>query len=154
MVETEKPIPVSKQKLVPGDAPAKHHVHLLLRADGKPFYIGKGTDNRRPCHYESHAIKNRGQNLERDMEIHRLWAADLDLIIRPVFWSDDYEEVCDEQIRLIDHYGRDTLTNKTSGGKGVRGVQDQYAEYKTFRERYKRSHNGNGDSPEALSNDE
>jgi|694.fasta_scaffold00227_53 hypothetical protein len=88
--------------------PARFYVYAFLREDGTPYYIGKGQGNRAWC-------KRRFRPVESSR-------------ISILFENLSESEAFDEEIRLIQFYGRKDLgtgilRNKTDGGEGVSGYK-------------------------------
>lgn len=102
-----------------------------LFSEGEVFYIGKTTDDRlslRLSEHKSHALKPKPKDVNRKIynKIRKLIREQKDIVIRPLFVTENEDEQNAKEIELIALYGRDLrnggkLYNSTDGGDGVTG---------------------------------
>jgi hypothetical protein len=93
--------------------------------DNKPFYIGKGIDQRYLQHFREIAYK-KSTNKHKTNTIKKIIKSNNDVIIDIIFTSNNEEECFNKEIELIKLYGRRNnktgiLTNLTEGGDGSSG---------------------------------
>lgn len=106
-----------------------YFVYGLYRSGNNvPFYIGKARYARRPFEHIDEAFReiSSKKNLHKINTIKKIAREQQAIIIRILFSSKDENEVLQEEIRLISHYGRadigtGVLTNMTAGGDGISG---------------------------------
>lgn len=82
---------------------------------GLVFYVGMGTGNRYKVHLQNAKLADGSPKSKFILDIR---ADGYEPIIKQVFSSTYRQDVLDEEIRLIGLYGKDNLTNRTSGGQG------------------------------------
>jgi uncharacterized ParB-like nuclease family protein len=87
------------------------YVYLLLRPDGRVFYVGKGSGNRVHAH-EKEARK--GCNCYKCNVIRKIWADGNQVIRNIIFQTTKEEEAYQEEARLIEQL-KSTLTNSAPG---------------------------------------
>lgn len=102
-----------------------------LFSEGEIFYVGKTTDERLVLRLVEH--KSRANNptyVKNNQKIYnkvrKLIREQKDIVLRPLFITDNEDEQNAKEIELIAFYGRDLrnggkLYNSTDGGEGVTG---------------------------------
>src|SRR5690349_16029648 len=90
-----------------------YYVYLLLRPDGRPFYVGKGCGERIRNHEQD---AKRGHQCHKCNVIRKIWRNGGK--IRPViiFATANEQEAFDYEARLIENIGLGNLTNRLPGG--------------------------------------
>ena len=103
---------------------AKHHHVYALTSPldyGKPFYIGKGSGDRRVQHFRSVSKEMAGAETSDKFKIIK---AIRDAGLQPsaivLSHHDDEEAALTEDRRVIEEIGLDNLVNKSIGGEGVK----------------------------------
>jgi hypothetical protein len=91
------------------------YVYILARPNGKPFYVGKGTNDRILAHEQE---AKRGHKCHKCNVIRKIWKMGGVVQRYTVFTTPDEAEAYAYEIELIALYGLDTLANATHGGKG------------------------------------
>jgi phage terminase small subunit len=103
---------------------AKHHYVYALTSPldyGKPFYIGKGSGDRRVQHFRSVSKEMAGAETSDKFKIIK---AIRDAGLQPGATvrshHDEEEAALTEERRVIEEIGLDNLVNKSIGGEGVK----------------------------------
>ena len=102
------------------------YVYMLIDPrNNKPFYIGKGKDNRYLDHFKENRIK-KDKNLLKINKIRKIKKLGLEVVVK--FYIENVSNItaCQIEKNLIEYYGRidlknGILTNLTDGGDGVSG---------------------------------
>lgn len=105
------------------------YVYKLLRLDGRPFYVGKGTGTR----IKMHEYKSKRGASYKDNIICQILAMGLEVPKVIVADGLTHEEANALEIRLIAEIGRHPngpLTNRTRGGEGIIDMPAESAERK------------------------
>jgi len=106
---------------------AAYYTYVLINPlTNKPFYVGKGTEQRYLDHFKE-AITNKTRNKYKTNTIKRILKENKQVVIDIVFTSDIESKCFEQEKHLIAKYGRKDnktgiLTNLTDGGEGVSGV--------------------------------
>jgi hypothetical protein len=91
----------------------RFYVYAYLRADGTPYYIGKGTGRRAWRH-------NKADRIQAPADHGRI------ALLKEQLTS---QEACEVEVQLIEQYGRKsqggTLVNWTAGGDGLSEPDDE-----------------------------
>lgn len=99
-----------------------YFVYALLRPDGRPFYIGKGSGNR----MDDHAKEARsGHKCPKCSVIRKIWEAGGKVQNIIIFTTDDESVAYAEEARAIARIGLANLTNLTAGGIGNTSPSDE-----------------------------
>lgn len=103
-----------------------YYVYFLFKADGTPFYVGKGKKNRIFAHeYEARIFlegkKWKGMNILKLNTIAKLWGYEEDVFYKIDSWYDNSELAGNREIFLVKEIGRKILgtgplTNIRDGG--------------------------------------
>lgn len=96
----------------------RFYVYVLARANGSPFYVGKGQ-GRRVFRHDWEA--RNGCECHKCRVIRKVWRHGGEVQRYIVFTSDDEQAALDYEREIIALYGKHTLTNVTDGGVGVPG---------------------------------
>ena len=101
----------------------KFYVYILSRPDGRPFYVGAGSEFRAIMS----ANPKRCENPIKRAVIEKIIRNGGHTQIVLTAWFDVWEDALSEETRLIAYYGRidigtGILTNNTNGGEGTRGI--------------------------------
>lgn len=94
------------------------YVYMLLRLDGRPFYVGRGTGTR----IKMHEYKSKRGTSYKDNIICQIIATGVEVPKVIVADGLTHEEANAMEIKLIAELGRypnGPLTNRTSGGEGI-----------------------------------
>lgn len=91
------------------------YVYELRDQNGKPFYVGKGSNSRMHAHEKRAA---RGIVSPVCAKIRKLWRLGGAVRCVVVYTAPDEQAAFAEERRLIAYYGRANLTNQTDGGDG------------------------------------
>lgn len=97
------------------------YVYILVRPNGKPFYIGKGK-NDRVFYHEQEARS--GHKCHKCNVIRKIWRNGGEVQRYTVFTTDDEQEAFEYEKELITLYGRSNLCNQTDGGEGSSGYSE------------------------------
>lgn len=110
---------------------AKHHYVYALtdpRKLGEPFYVGKGSGDRKVQHFRSVSKEMAGAETSDKFKIIK---AIRDAGLQPgaivLSHHDDEEEAYAEERRVIKDIGLDNLVNKSVGGEGVKSTRKSTA---------------------------
>lgn len=123
--------------------PQTFYVYVLVRStNGKPFYVGKGTNKRVYAHEEEARSKC---HCKKCNTIRKLWRQGGQVLRYIVFSTIDEQEAYAYEAEQIALYGRANLCNHTDGGVGAPG-NSQSAE---SRAKNRASQKGKVISPEA-----
>lgn len=121
-----------------GQKPTKSfYTYLLINPiSKKPFYVGKGKDQRYLSHFKE-AITGKGTNKHKINTIKKILAADKEVIIEMIYVSDNEAKCFAKEVELIKQHGRRSnksgiLTNLTDGGEGVSGADFSKANRKSM----------------------
>ena len=87
--------------------------------DNKPFYIGKGINNRINQHLCPHNLKMKHPLYDR---INEIFSENLEPILKKVEENLSETEAFNLERHIIKEIGLENLTNKTGGGAGAPGV--------------------------------
>jgi hypothetical protein len=96
----------------------KYYVYVLARPDGRPFYVGKGTRYRIAFHEWEARM---GHKCHKCNVIRKIWKNGGAVRRFIILQTADEQEALSYEQDLIAFYGRDYLTNLTSGGEGTGG---------------------------------
>jgi hypothetical protein len=109
----------------------RHYVYLLLRPDGEPFYVGKGTRGSGTHRVFQHEAEARGlaKNYKVNI-IRKIWALNKQLGYAIDRCSDNETEILAHERSLIALYGRHDLkrgplSNLTDGGEGASNPSEE-----------------------------
>ena len=103
---------------------SKYSVYeLWVAGESSPFYVGKGLNGRPYAHIN---LAKNGDMSFKSKKIRKAWKMNFPIIIKHVFRTDIEQEAFNEEIRLINYYGRrdkntGVLVNFTDGGEGTSG---------------------------------
>lgn len=100
----------------------RFYVYVLLRPDGRPFYVGKGQRDR-ILEHEGEA--RRGHNCHKCKIIRKVWREGGNIQRQIVFRTHEEQEALAYERELIALYGRDKLCNQTDGGEGPSNISDE-----------------------------
>lgn len=100
---------------MPTIPPPQYYVYVLARPSGKPFYVGKGVDERL---FEHEREARRGHGCHKCNVIRKIWKQGGEVQRYTVFTTNDEAEAYAYEAELIALYGLNTLTNHATGGKG------------------------------------
>jgi len=101
----------------------RYYTYVLINPIiNKPFYVGKGTEQRYLDHFKE-AMLNRSKNKYKTNTIKKILRENKNVIIDIVYTSDNENECFEQEKKLITKYGRKDnktgiLTNLTDGGEG------------------------------------
>jgi LEM3-like protein len=94
------------------------YVYVLVRPNGKPFYVGKGKGKRVFCHEQE---ARNGHRCHKCNVIRKIWRQGGEIQRYIVFTTNNEADALAYEAELIALYGRENLTNLTDGGEGVSG---------------------------------
>jgi len=94
----------------------KYFIYVYARANGQPFYVGKGTRRRIYAHINE---AKRGHVCWKCCLIRKMLRTGEPVLRYIVFATDDEQEAYDKEQEIIALIGRDKLTNQTDGGDGI-----------------------------------
>jgi hypothetical protein len=97
-----------------------YYVYILARPNGKPFYVGKGKQDRVFDH-ENEARS--GCDCHKCRVIRKVWQQGGQIQKYYVLTTDDESVALEYERELIAQIGRKNLTNKTDGGDGTAGYK-------------------------------
>lgn len=98
-----------------------YYVYTLTNSlDGKVFYVGKGTGDRVNQHVRA---AKRGCQYHVHRKIRKIESYGGQIFPKVVFESGVEQDALVEEMRLIEFYGRENLTNLTDGGEGSSGYK-------------------------------
>lgn len=102
----------------------RFYVYVLARPNGKPFYVGKATVDKRHSRRADHEREARGgHKCHKCNVIRKIWRQGGKVQCYTVFATDDEQEAFDYELATIEMYGLETLCNQTVGGDGgMKGV--------------------------------
>lgn len=92
-----------------------YYVYVLARPNGKPFYVGKGKNDRLFAHEREARSECRCHKCN---VIRKIWRTGKQVQRFTVLTTEDEAEAYAYERELIALYGRDTLCNQTNGGEG------------------------------------
>lgn len=103
------------------------YVYLLRRPEGRPFYVGKGVNDRALQHEtEAHHPNSRKSNCRKLNVIRSIWGSDEHVVYEIDLISDDEQATYDREAELISAIGRlhegGPLTNLAPGGGTAGGA--------------------------------
>jgi phage terminase small subunit len=106
---------------------AKHHYVYALtdpRQFGKPFYIGKGSGDRKVQHFRSVSKEMCGSETSDKFKIIKaIRDAGLQPGAQILSHHDEEEQALTEERKVIAEIGLDNLINKSIGGEGVKATK-------------------------------
>lgn len=94
----------------------EYYVYILVRPDGRVFYVGKGKNNRIFDHDKE---ARRGHRCYKCNIIRKIWEQGKTYQRYFVFTTTDENEAYAYERELIAQYGRGNLANLTDGGEGL-----------------------------------
>lgn len=96
----------------------RFYVYVLVRPNGKPFYVGKGTRNRM---YKHDTEARKGCECRKCRVIRKIWRNGGEIVRYTVIATDDEQEAFAAERETIAFFGRENLCNLTDGGEGTSG---------------------------------
>ncbi|MBR0800419.1 GIY-YIG nuclease family protein [Bradyrhizobium jicamae] len=104
------------------------YVYVLLRSNGEPFYVGKGSGNRIFDHEPE--ARNTTLRTHKLNVIRAIMAGGDQICYALPHFCDDEAEAHEVEVKLISSIGRHDLrkgplTNQTEGGKGTAGLSSE-----------------------------
>ncbi len=96
----------------------RFYVYILVRPNGKVFYVGKGT-KRRVWRHDDEA--RRGCECRKCRTIRKVWREGGEIQRYIVLTTDDEQEALQYEREMIALHGRENLCNHTDGGEGPSG---------------------------------
>lgn len=103
----------------------KFYVYELSDENSRVFYVGKGSGRRMWQH--SYKAKH-GEQTPRAEKIRSILDRGHKVNLKKVFETNDEIEAYREEVGRIALHGRDTLTNRTNGGCGVKELGEESRE--------------------------
>lgn len=97
-------------------ASPRFYVYILVRPNGKAFYVGKGK-GRRVFKHEAEA--RRGHECHKCSIIRKIWRQGGEVQRYIMLETDDEQEAFSYEVELIATYRRGELVNRTGGGEGA-----------------------------------
>lgn len=104
-----------------------YYVYILARPDGRPFYVGKGKDDRLFAHERE---ARRGVRSHKCNVIRKIWRTGGEVQRYTVFTTEEETEAFAYEQTLIAMFGRETLTNQSDGGAGFTGMKRTWAKHR------------------------
>jgi plasmid stability protein len=119
-----------------------YYVYVLARPDGRPFYVGKGRSDRLNQHERE---ARRGHRCHKCNIVRKIWRQGGQVQRYIMLETENEQEALEYEQEVVAMYGRDTLANRTGGGKGLSG----YRHRPETRARMSRIMKGRSPSPQA-----
>jgi hypothetical protein len=102
-----------------------YYVYALVRPDGRPFYVGKGKNNRMYLH-DTEARS--GCKCHKCNVIRKIWRNGGKVVRYTLFTTEDEQEAFAYERETIALFGRENLCNHTDGGEGPSGRKQSVSE--------------------------
>lgn len=88
--------------------------------NNKVFYVGKGKNNRYKTHLQPARLKDKSPKSQLILELLSEGILP-EITIKKYFTSET--DALNYEMEIIEHYGVNNLTNKTTGGQGTSGIR-------------------------------